>query len=150
MGKIKFLSIIETDVTGNTLYRKAYRALVHSKSLPSFLFLGFLNGLVPCGLVYIFATFALASGSIVSGMIVMAVFGLATVPALFSFGFFASLVQKSKFRKVALTIAAVLVIAYGLFTFLKGTMMIVKPEMIEGKISQMLHMQKQKVEDLSR
>ena len=88
-------------------------------------------------LVYIFGTFALASGSITSGMLVMAVFGLATIPTLFTFGFVASIIQKSSFKKTALSIASILVIAYGVFSLAKGTMMIVKPEMVANKIQVM-------------
>ncbi|MDH5464882.1 MAG: sulfite exporter TauE/SafE family protein [Thiovulaceae bacterium] len=149
MGKIKLLTRIEASVSENGLYKKLYRNLIHSKSFFSFYALGVLNGFIPCGLVYIFATFALASGSVISGMLVMAVFGVATIPALFGFGFFASLVQKTRFRKVALTAAAVLIVAFGLFTTLKGTMMVVKPEMIQDKISNMQTAQEQKIKKLS-
>ncbi len=149
MGKLRILTKIEASVSDNGLYKKIYKFLIQSKSFFSFYALGVLNGFIPCGLVYIFATFALASGSVGSGMIVMAVFGLATMPALFGFGFFASLVQKSRFRNVALTAAAVLIVAFGLFTTLKGTMMVVKPEMIEDKISHMQMMQEQKIKSLS-
>ncbi len=150
MGKLKFLTAIETETANSPFYKKIYRKLITSQSLPSFYGIGVLNGFIPCGLVYIFATFALASGSIFWGMIVMGVFGIATIPALFGFGFFASLVQKSRFRSFALTVAALFVIFYGIFTLLKGTMMIVKPEMIEGKIEKMLKMNEKKLKEITR
>ena len=148
MGKLKFLTLIESDVASSPFYKRAYRSLITSKSLPSFYGLGMLNGFIPCGLVYVFATFALASGSIASGMLVMAVFGIATVPAMFGFGFFASLIQRSRFRQVALSVAAVFVVLYGLFTFIKGGMMILKPDMIEGKITEMLHSNEMKIKGM--
>lgn len=137
MGKLSFLTKLEVNIAKYSIYQKSYRALITSKRLPSFYGLGVLNGFIPCGLVYVFATFALSSGSVVSGMMVMGVFGLATMPTLFSFGFIASVIQKSKFKKMAMTIASVLVIVYGAFSMVKGTMMIVKPSMIEKKITMM-------------
>ena len=44
--------------------------------------LGVVNGLLPCGLVYTAAAIALTTGSVGKGMIVMATFGLATIPSL--------------------------------------------------------------------
>lgn len=137
MGKLKFLSALEANISKYKIYGFLFRKLIHSKSLPSFYGLGVLNGFIPCGLVYIFGTFALASGSISSGMLVMAIFGIATVPTLFTFGFIASIIQKSNFKKTALSIAAILVIAYGVFSLVKGTMMIVKPDMVQDKIDGM-------------
>ena len=137
MGKLTFLTKLEVNISRFKIYGIVFRKLIHSKSLPSFYGLGILNGLIPCGLVYIFGTFALASGSMTSGMLVMAVFGLATIPTLFTFGFIASIIQKSSFKKTALSIASILVIAYGVFSLAKGTMMIVKPEMVANKIQVM-------------
>lgn len=59
--------------------------------------IGLLNGLLPCGLIYMAITGALASGSVVEGMLFMAVFGLGTVPAMFSVAWFSNLISV-KFR----------------------------------------------------
>jgi sulfite exporter TauE/SafE len=50
-----------------------------------FLF-GMATGLLPCGLVYATLGIAVASGSALTGALAMAVFGLATAPALAVFG----------------------------------------------------------------
>ena len=146
MGKLKFLTALEVNISKYKIYGTLYRKLIQSKSLPSFYALGILNGFIPCGLVYIFGTFALASGSVTSGMLVMAIFGIATVPILFVFGFIASIIQKSSFRKTALSIASILVIGYGVFSLVKGTMMLVKPGMIENKIEFMKQEQLEKLQ----
>ena len=52
------------------------------KSYQSFFVLGFLNGYLPCGLVYLAMVGALATGSPWQGAIYMMVFGLGTTPAL--------------------------------------------------------------------
>jgi len=48
----------------------------------SLLIIGLVNGLLPCGLVYIALAGALSSASEVQGMIYMLIFGLATAPML--------------------------------------------------------------------
>lgn len=45
---------------------------------------GLLNGLLPCGLVYMALAGAVVSGNLVEGMLFMAVFGLGTIPAMLS------------------------------------------------------------------
>jgi len=79
-----------------------------------------LNGFFPCGLVYAALVYAMATGSIIGGATVMLLFGLSTVPALFSFGFFIGLLKQVNFRSVMVQLAALTVIAYGGWTLLKS------------------------------
>ena len=46
--------------------------------------LGILNGLLPCGLVYVALAGAVAGGTLTSGILYMAVFGLGTLPMMLS------------------------------------------------------------------
>lgn len=62
--------------------RRRMSSLLQQRSLSSFATLGALNGLLPCGLVYIAAAGALATGGIVSGIFYMGVFGLGTLPMM--------------------------------------------------------------------
>ncbi|MEP0262595.1 sulfite exporter TauE/SafE family protein [Dokdonia sp.] len=48
----------------------------------TFFTIGYLNGMLPCGLVYIAIFGALATGGILKGSIYMAVFGLGTIPLM--------------------------------------------------------------------
>ena len=48
----------------------------------SLFMIGLLNGLLPCGLVYMAVAGAIASGSILHGALFMAIFGLGTAPAM--------------------------------------------------------------------
>ena len=52
------------------------------KTVDTFLTIGFLNGLLPCGLVYMAVFGALASGGAIEGSLYMAVFGLGTIPLM--------------------------------------------------------------------
>jgi sulfite exporter TauE/SafE len=49
--------------------------------------MGAANGLLPCGMVYIAITGAMATGTILNATLFMFVFGLGTLPALFSLAF---------------------------------------------------------------
>lgn len=51
-------------------------------SLPSLFSIGMLNGLLPCGLVYMAVAGAIATGDMWRGSLFMAVFGWGTVPAM--------------------------------------------------------------------
>lgn len=136
-SKLKFLTLIEHSLAQTTLFRTAFKYVIHSKSMISFLGMGILNGLIPCGLVYFFATASIASGSAFMGAIVMAVFGLATVPALFILGIASGYFTKLSWRQYALSIASIIIALYGLYTTFKGSMMIRNPEMIKSKMSHM-------------
>ncbi|HEU6447027.1 MAG TPA: sulfite exporter TauE/SafE family protein [Verrucomicrobiae bacterium] len=56
--------------------------LVRSHSFWSLLLLGLLNGLLPCGLVYVAGSAAMLAGSALNGAQFMFFFGLGTVPML--------------------------------------------------------------------
>jgi len=57
----------------------------------------------------------------------MLIFGLSTIPALFSLGFFVSMTQKSSFRSVMMQLAAIAVILYAVFTIYNGYGFITDP-----------------------
>ncbi len=136
-GKVRFLTVIEHSMVQTPLFKKLFQAVIKSKSLPSFFFMGLLNGMIPCGLVYFFATAAIASGSAFMGAVVMAVFGLATVPALFILGMVSTMVSQMTWRKHVLSAASVLIALYGLYTGYKGYLMLCHPDMIQVKMTQM-------------
>jgi sulfite exporter TauE/SafE len=65
-----------------TIIIKKMGSLFKSKKSSSFYLIGFLNGLLPCGMVYVALTSAIATQSLVQGGMMMAFFGLGTMPAL--------------------------------------------------------------------
>lgn len=79
--------------------------------------LGVLWGWLPCGLVYSTLTWALASGSMVTGAAIMLFFGLGTLPALVALslgiGSIKKILVKVAFRKVM----AISLISYGIYSF---------------------------------
>ncbi|HHD78378.1 MAG TPA: sulfite exporter TauE/SafE family protein, partial [Epsilonproteobacteria bacterium] len=87
IGNIKFLNSAEWSVSKYAWYQNSFRKLITFKSCTSFFLLGMLNGIIPCGLVYSFAIFAASTATPWGGALVMATFGLTTIPALFFLGF---------------------------------------------------------------
>ncbi|PKG82195.1 sulfite exporter TauE/SafE family protein [Colwellia sp. 75C3] len=80
--------------------------------------LGALWGWLPCGLVYSTLTWALASGSSLTGATIMLFFGLGTLPALIALslgiGSIKNLLINTVFRKIM----ALSLIAYGIYSFI--------------------------------
>lgn len=113
MGKIKFLTSIESSLASLSIVKQLFGQLIRSSSLASFYGLGVLNGFLPCGLVYFFAASAVATASWFWGGVVMLIFGLSTIPALLGFGYLVGFLKGSGFREVMIKIAGVLIIGYG-------------------------------------
>ncbi len=120
MGKIKFLTLIEHSFSSSSIYKTAFKKVLNSKSNTSFFILGMLNGLLPCGFVYFFAITAASTASPIYGAFVMAIFGLSTIPAMFSLGFLASLSTATSFRNMMMSLSSFAVILYGSYTIYNG------------------------------
>lgn len=127
MGKIKFLTLIEHSVSKSKWYQQNFKVLLGSQTLVSFFLLGMLNGLLPCGFVYFFAITAASTANPFYGALVMIVFGLSTIPALFSLGFFVGLFKQSGFRNTMIKLASISVILYGGYTIYNGYDYLVSP-----------------------
>lgn len=128
MGKIKFLTLIEHSFSSSSIYKNAFRSVLNSKSNFSFFLLGMLNGLLPCGFVYFFAITAASTASPLYGALVMAIFGLSTIPAMFSLGFLASLSRATNFRNMMMSLSSFAVILYGSYTIYNGYDYLVRSE----------------------
>lgn len=75
---------------------------IQKKQLYGMLILGMANGLLPCGMVYLAITGALAAGNLMGGIFFMTFFGLGTFPAMFLltyFGSFISLKVRNNMKK---------------------------------------------------
>jgi len=120
MGKIKFLTLIEHSFSSSTLYKKSFRKILNSQSNVSFFLLGMLNGLLPCGFVFFFAITAASTADPLYGALVMAIFGMSTIPAMFGVGFLSSLASATSFRNMMMSLSSVAVILYGTFTIYNG------------------------------
>jgi len=93
--------------------------LLKTKSLPSLLFIGILNGLLPCGLVYIALAGAIATGNAFSGALFMFIFGIATLPMLFIISILGNTVS-IQIRKRMTKIIPAIVLIVGILLIIRG------------------------------
>ncbi|MDR3255499.1 MAG: sulfite exporter TauE/SafE family protein [Synergistaceae bacterium] len=83
------------------------------------LYVGLLNGLMPCGPLQAMQLYALYTGSVLQGALSMFVFSLGTVPLMFGLGAFSALLSK-KFTARVMKIGASVVIIMGVVMFSNG------------------------------
>ncbi|WP_018615354.1 sulfite exporter TauE/SafE family protein [Segetibacter koreensis] len=86
----------------NGLVQKLIIRFIKKPSFPGIFSLGIANGLLPCGLVYLAITGAMAVGSITGAATFMVAFGMGTFPALFLlsyFGFLISITTRNTIKK---------------------------------------------------
>jgi sulfite exporter TauE/SafE len=89
------------------------------RSFSSLFFIGMLNGLLPCGLVYMAIAGAIGSGEVVTGSLYMIMFGLGTLPMLLGITLAGNLMSLA-FRNRINKLIPVLVILVGIFFILRG------------------------------
>ncbi len=89
------------------------------RSFQSLFFIGMLNGLLPCGLVYMAIAGAIGTGGVAQGSLYMILFGLGTIPMLLAIslaGNVLSLTIRNKINKLI----PVLVVIVGVLFILRG------------------------------
>jgi sulfite exporter TauE/SafE/copper chaperone CopZ len=78
--------------------------------------IGLLTGFMPCGPLQAMQLYALSTGSWLQGALTMGVYSLGTIPLLFGFGSFVSMLTASRMKQL-LKISGIIVIILGIFTF---------------------------------
>jgi sulfite exporter TauE/SafE len=131
IGILMILSILApTQLTNKfSLTRPVYKLVGKVKSAlgkelkkrdpETFFIIGFLNGLLPCGLVYMAVFGAIALGNPLQGSVYMALFGIGTIPLMTTaiyLGNFLTIKLKQRILKVI----PVVVVVIGLLFILRG------------------------------
>ncbi len=80
---------------------------------------GLLNGLLPCGLVYVALVGAIGMGSAMEGAAYMALFGIGTIPMMFM-AMFAGSVLRVSFRQRLQKLVPIVVVIIGALFILRG------------------------------
>ncbi|MFL0353644.1 sulfite exporter TauE/SafE family protein [Xanthomarina sp. GH4-25] len=99
--------------------KSALGQAMKKKSADTFLTIGFLNGFLPCGLVYMAVFGSLASASALQGSLYMFLFGLGTIPLMTSaiyLGKFLNATIKQRIQKAI----PVFVVIIGLLFIIRG------------------------------
>ena len=85
------------------------------KTPDTFLTIGFLNGFLPCGLVYMAVFAAIATGSAFQGSLYMFIFGLGTIPLMTTAIYFSQLLKGNIRQQIQKAIPVFVVIIGALF-----------------------------------
>jgi sulfite exporter TauE/SafE len=99
--------------------KKSIGQMFSIRSFSSLFFIGLLNGLLPCGLVYIAIAGAIGTGDITQGTFYMILFGLGTIPMMLTIslaGNMMGLTLRNRINKLI----PVLVVVVGLLFILRG------------------------------
>lgn len=115
-GKIKFEQLF-FGYTGKMM--GSFRRLFTINSIPSLFLIGLLNGLLPCGLVYIAIAGAINTNDIVNGIIYMIIFGIGTIPIMLAIPLLGNLVGNA-FRKRYSKVLSGFIIILGIIFILRG------------------------------
>ncbi|MEN9349384.1 MAG: hypothetical protein RL372_362 [Bacteroidota bacterium] len=83
------------------------------------LLLGVANGLLPCGMVYIALTGAMASASATAAAGFMTLFGLGTLPLLFVFNFYGIRLQASVKQRIKF-VSPIVIVIMGILLIIRG------------------------------
>jgi uncharacterized protein len=97
----------------------AFKDLLKNRSYFSLFSIGVLNGLLPCGMVYMALAGAVLAGSWYMGALYMAVFGVGTIPVMFAMPYIGGFIKdniKLRFRKIV----PVTVLIFGVLLMLRG------------------------------
>ncbi len=116
----KVLALFEINIANSQIFKKIFSFVLTKSNLYSFYFIGLLNGLIPCGIVYFFALSASVSGNVINGAIVMLVFGIATLIPMVLFGLFNSFLSSIRYRSIMNKILCILIVLFGIYTIIKG------------------------------
>ena len=118
-----------------------FAQLLKGSSAWSTVGLGALNGLLPCGLVYLACAAAASSGSVAGGIVIMWAFGLGTLPMLFGIHFASRSFGWANPARWRRTILICSMIAGGLL-ILRGMALgvpYVSPSISNGKVASCCH-----------
>jgi sulfite exporter TauE/SafE len=126
-GVLMFGSFRATSRLGNASLKltsrllRPLRNLLSSRKAVDRFYLGLALGFLPCGLVYMALLRSVGAGTAVTGAVCMLGFGIGTSGALLALGVFSSAI-KLRFNQVGSRLAAVSVMALGVFLLWRSTM----------------------------
>ncbi len=99
--------------------KKTIGQMFSIRSYSSLFLIGLLNGLLPCGLVYMAIAGAIGTGDVILGTFYMILFGLGTIPMMLSISLAGNVLGFAVRNKINKLIP-VLVVVVGLFFILRG------------------------------
>lgn len=114
----KLLKFVENQKALNFVVRIA-KTRIQKRNLTNFLLLGFLNGFLPCGVVYYFLALGILSANFIDSAFIMLIFGLCTLPAMLLASFVFGILNE-KFKDIMFKISASIMIINGIYLSFLG------------------------------
>jgi uncharacterized protein len=96
-----------------------FRAMFGIQSYKNLFYIGLLNGLLPCGLVYVAVAGAINTNDVVMGILFMIVFGLGTIPIMLSVSLAGNIISQGLKRRMNKVIP-VFIVTLGILFILRG------------------------------
>ncbi len=93
--------------------------LLRNDSKQSHLLIGVFNGFLPCGMVYLAIAGAITTGSVLNGMLFMALFGLGTLPLMLGIMLLGNVIKPS-FKNILRKIAPFIMVGFALLLIARG------------------------------
>lgn len=121
LGKIDLFNLATTGSIGKrSWFKNLFSRLIRSNSLVSFFGIGLLNGLLPCAPVYVAIAMALSAQDVPTSLLMMAVYGAATMPSLFVLGNIVGFMKEVSHRDLFNKLAAFMVILFAMIIFVRA------------------------------
>jgi len=111
-------AILKIEKAGSLLWRliePLARKLLPVNSPGQAFMAGLVWGWLPCGLVYTALLLSLSADSIVQGGLIMASFGIGTLPALFGIGYFSASLLPYLQKQWLRTTSGLMILSFGLY-----------------------------------
>jgi len=122
----------------NNKLKTTLARLLKKATIKTFFYIGILNGFLPCGLVYMAIAAAIATGSVVSSVLYMALFGLGTMPMMMALGYGGNFIGQ-KFKRILRKLYPVFMILFAIFFLMRAFKISMMPEDFEFWMSKMKH-----------
>ncbi len=113
LAKLSILDTISSSV------QRAFSSLLQKRSVLAMFLIGIVNGLLPCGLVYVALAGSALTGDAVQGLLYAAVFGLGTFPMMFVVSVVGRRISQPVRHRIA-RLVPVFMIALGALFILRG------------------------------
>ncbi len=135
LEKIQTTAFFKPFQTAIAQLKNKLSRYIQRSNYSSFIIIGLLNGLLPCGMVYTALTASIAAGSISNSFFFMTLFGLGTIPLMFAavlIGNYAGMNWRHKIERFL----PFIVIIVGVLFILRGLNLgipFISPALIQGQ-----------------
>ncbi|MCW1359680.1 sulfite exporter TauE/SafE family protein [Campylobacter sp. US33a] len=112
--RTKLLYALENNFIFDFYIKKIMKKYIKFKGFKAAFILGFLNGFVPCGLVYFFLASAMSRANVYEAVLIMLVFGVSTLPAMMLLSSLIEMINMT-YKKIFNNLSYIIILLYGFY-----------------------------------